>query len=182
MKTSLGATNCLFPMPVVLLGANVNGRPNYMTVAWDGIVDFKFVSVAIARPRFTYSGIKENRTFSLNIPSANMLALVDYCGTASGKKVDKGKIFENFYGKLGSAPMIQACPTNMECRLVRVIEGFPTHDLLVGEIVETYCDEACQTDGEVDWSKVRPILFTGTDSGYWELGERLGTVGRSPIP
>jgi len=177
MKATIGTENCLFPMPTVLVGANVNGKPNYMTVAWDGVMDFHYISVAMARVRHTYVGIKENGTFSVNVPSVEMLAQADYCGQVSGRDVDKGKLFGNFYGTLGTAPMIQECPINMECRVARVIDVFPTHDVLVGEIVQTYCDEAYRTGGKIDWTRVQPILFTGTDAGYWSLGRRLGVIG-----
>ena len=47
--------------------------------------------------------------------------------------------------------------------------------MFIGEVVETYCDEQCVTDGVVDFSKVQPILFvwSGSDRSYWKLGERF---------
>jgi len=39
MKISLGAKNCLYPLPTTIVGANVNGRPNYITIAHVGIMD-----------------------------------------------------------------------------------------------------------------------------------------------
>jgi len=36
-----------------------------------------------------------------------MVKETDYCGIVSGKKTDKAKLFENFYGKLKTAPMIK---------------------------------------------------------------------------
>jgi flavin reductase (DIM6/NTAB) family NADH-FMN oxidoreductase RutF len=68
--------------------------------------------------------------------------------------------------------MIAECPINMECRLIQSVD-FPRHDIFIGEIVETYCDERCVTDGVVDFSKVQPILFVMNDKSYWKLGERL---------
>jgi len=177
VKITLGPENCLFPMPTVLVGANVNGKPNYMAVAWGGIMDFDFISVAIGRTRYTYGGIKENKTFSVNIPSFEMLKETDYCGIVSGKSVDKAALFENFYGKLGTAPMIQECPVNMECKLIHIVEFLPDHDVFIGEIVETYSDEKCLTNGVVDFARVQPILFVGTDASYWKLGERWGGIG-----
>ncbi len=126
----------------------------------------------MGKGKYTNAGIKENGTFSVNIPSVGMVKETDYCGLVSGKRVDKAELFENFYGKLGTAPMIRECPINMECRLIQTVD-FPRHDIFVGEIVETYCDEQCLTDGVVDLSKVRPILFAMNDRGYWKLGERF---------
>ena len=64
----------------------------------------------------------------------------------SGKKTDKSSVFEVFYGDLENAPMIAECPINMECKLYDVYDT-PTHDLFIGEIVETYADESVLTNG-----------------------------------
>jgi len=85
---------------------------------------------------------------------------------------NKAELFEIFYGKLETAPMIKKCPINMECQLIKTVD-FPNHDIFVGEVVETYCDEECLTDGIVDFSKIRPILFVMNDRSYWKLGERF---------
>jgi flavin reductase (DIM6/NTAB) family NADH-FMN oxidoreductase RutF len=63
---------------------------------------------------YTNPAIKENGTFSVNIPLATMADVTDYCGLVSGKKCDKAKMFETFYGKLKTAPMIKECPYNEE--------------------------------------------------------------------
>ncbi|MCP4373805.1 MAG: flavin reductase family protein [Deltaproteobacteria bacterium] len=172
MKTTLGAKNCLYPMPVVLVGALVNGEPNYITVTHVGIMDFCAVSVSIGKSYYTNSGVKEHETFSINIPSVDMVKETEYCGLVSGKNVDKARLFDNFYGELTTAPMIRECPINMECKLLTTID-LPRHNVFVGEIVQTYCHEEYQTNGVVNFSKVQPILFVMDDTGYWKLGEEF---------
>jgi flavin reductase (DIM6/NTAB) family NADH-FMN oxidoreductase RutF len=175
MKIKLGAKNCLYPKPTTLIGANVNGKPNYIAIAHNGIMDHGTVSLSMNKRHYTNAGIKQNKTFSVNIPSVGMVKKVDYCGIASGKDVDKARLFNNFYGVLETAPMIEECSISMECKLVQTID-FPTHDIFVGEIVETYCDERCLTDGVVDFSKVDPILFVMNDRSYWKIGERFASA------
>jgi len=172
MKVALGPKNCLYPILTTLVGANVNGKPNYITIAHVGIMDFMSISLGMGKIHYTNAGIKENGCFSVNIPSVAMVKETDYCGIVSGKKTDKAKLFDNFYGKLKTAPMIKQCPINMECRLNEIID-FPRHDIFIGEVAATYCDEAVMTDGVVDFAKVRPILFVMNDKSYWKLGERL---------
>ena len=172
MKVKLGAKNCLYPMPTTLVGANVNGKPNYITIAHVGIMDHGSISLSMNKAHYTNAGIKENGTFSVNIPSVDMVKETDYCGLVSGKRTDKSQLFEHFYGELKTAPMIRECPINMECRLIQTVD-FPRHDVFVGEIVETYCDEQYLTDGIVDLTQVQPILFAMNDRGYWKLGERF---------
>ena len=173
MKTELGAKNCLYPLPTVLVGALVRGRPNYMTLAHVGIMDLKTVSLGMNKTHYTKAGIFENRTFSVNIPSEDMVEKTDYCGLVSGRTVDKSALFKTFYGKLRTAPMIEECPVNMECRLVKNVD-FPAHDVFMGEVVATYCDDAVLDGmGRLDYALLKPILFTMGDAGYWKLGERF---------
>ena len=44
MKKGIGAKNCLYPMPVTLVGANIDGKPNCITIAHVGIIDFAHVA------------------------------------------------------------------------------------------------------------------------------------------
>ena len=98
MKVKLGAKNCLYPMPTTIVGANVNSKPNYIAIAHVGIMDHGSISVSLNRAHYTNAGIKENQTFSVNIPSVDMVKETDYCGLVSGKNQDKSRVFECFYG------------------------------------------------------------------------------------
>ncbi len=181
MKVNLGAKNCLYPMPTTLVGAMVDGKPNFITIAHVGIMDPGTISLGMGKSHYTNRGIKEHGVFSVNIPSVEMVEVTDHCGLVSGKRADKSQLFEVFYGELEAAPMIQACPVNMACRLIQTVD-FPRHDVFIGEVVEAHCDEACLTDGRVDFVQVQPILFTMGDKGYWKLGERFARawqVGRA---
>jgi flavin reductase (DIM6/NTAB) family NADH-FMN oxidoreductase RutF len=172
MKNEVGVINCLYPMPTTIVGATVNGKTNYITIAHVGIMDFRSISLSIGKKHYTNAGIKENGTFSVNIPSVKMVKEIDYCGLVSGKDVAKAALFKTFYGKLKTAPMIEECPINMECKLVKTVD-FPNHDIFIGQIVATYCDSTILTSGAVDFSKVQPILFVMNDQSYWKLGERF---------
>lgn len=68
--------------------------------------------------------------------------------------------------------MIEECPINMECRLIKTVD-FPNHDIFMGQIITTYCDETILADGIVDFSRVQPILFVMNDRSYWMLGEKF---------
>jgi flavin reductase (DIM6/NTAB) family NADH-FMN oxidoreductase RutF len=172
MKKEIGAKNCLYPLPTVLVGTLVNGKPNYITMAHVGIADPNTVSLGMNKKHYTNSGIKENESFSVNIPGEDMVKVTDYCGIVSGRNEDKSILFKTFYGKLGNAPMIEECPVSMECELVSTVD-FPDHDLFIGKVVASYCDEKVMTDGAIDFSRIHPILFAMTDRSYYSLGDRL---------
>ena len=181
VKIEVGAKNCLYPLPTTLVGATVNGRPNYVTIAHVGIMDPGSVSLGMSKMHYTNVGIKENGTFSINMPSAKMVKETDYCGLVSGKNEEKAILFKTFFGKLKTAPMIEECPINMECKLVKTVD-FPTHDIFIGQVMATYCDEDILSKGVVDLAKFQPILFAMNDRSYWTIGERLASawnVGKS---
>jgi flavin reductase (DIM6/NTAB) family NADH-FMN oxidoreductase RutF len=175
-KISVKPATYLFPMPTTIVGANVSGKPNYLTIAYCGTVQAEppMLSVALNRHHYSNAGIRENRTFSVNIPSESMVEITDYIGIYSGRNVDKSGLFENFYGELKTAPMIRECPLNLECRLVQVVDIPGRDELFIGEIVHIYCSEAYLTGGLPDINKIRPIIFSFGDHKYWKLGEYLG--------
>jgi len=175
MKKQLGAKNCLYPLPTVLVGAHVNGKPNFIAMAHVGIADPGSISMGMAKNHYTNQGIKDSGTFSVNIPNTKLMKLTDYCGLVSGKKEDKAKLFKIFYGVLKNAPMIEECPINMECELTHTFD-FESHDIFVGKVVETYSDEDVLDGGVVNFAKVDPLLFAMNDRGYWTLGRRIGSA------
>jgi flavin reductase (DIM6/NTAB) family NADH-FMN oxidoreductase RutF len=172
MKIELGVKNCLYPLPTVLVGTLVDGKPNYITIAHVGIMDIESVSLGMNKRHYSNVGIRANKTFSINIPSTGLVKETDYCGLVSGKNQNKAAIFKTFYGKLKTAPMIEQCKINMECELIKTVD-FPNHDIFIGKIVNTYCDETVLTDGIVDFEKVQPIMFVMNDQSYYVLGKRL---------
>ena len=183
-KITLGPQTLIYPIPALLVGANVDDKPNFMAVGWGGIAnsDPPMISVAIQHHRYTYRGIRQNMTFSVNVPSVDMAREVDYCGMASGAKVDKVKVcqFRVFYGKLGNAPLIEQCPVNLECAVMHIL-NLGSHALIVGRIEEAHVSENCLTDGKPDVSKVNPLVYIAAPARqYRALGEVIAkafTIG-----
>jgi flavin reductase (DIM6/NTAB) family NADH-FMN oxidoreductase RutF len=178
----LGKVKVRFPglvLPVSLVGANVGGKPNFEAIAWFTFLGSKPILVGVCsdKTHHTNGGVKRNKTFSVNIPRAELVVETDYCGLNSGSKVDKSGVFDVFYGDLKTAPMIRECPVNMECRLVQTQE-FGNNELLVGEVVSSYVDESCLSDGKCDVDKVDPFLYEEgrIPPGYRKIGEPLATA------
>jgi flavin reductase (DIM6/NTAB) family NADH-FMN oxidoreductase RutF len=176
MKKKIGSQNVLYPTPVTIVGALVNGKVNFLNVAHVGILNAgapHLISLGMGKTHYTNDGIREQRTFSVNIPSQDQMVQADYVGLVSGARTDKSAVFETFFGELKTAPLIQGCPLSMECRLFDTYE-LKTHDIFIGEIVATYADEDVLLDGKVDLSKVRPLLFDMSSVQYWSLGQPVG--------
>lgn len=174
------------PMPVVLVGAEVEGRANFMTAAFVTVVNFRppVVVCGLSPKHRTVDGLRANGAFSLNVPSARLVEVTDHCGLVTGAKVDKSHLFETFHGELANVPLIVECPLNVECRLVEEVP-FAVDTAFFGEVVAVHADEEVLTGDDVDWARIAPLLFTFPDAGYWRLGERVAkawSVGKGYEP
>ena len=174
-KVAMGPQTLIYPMPAMLVGANVNGKPNFMTVAWGGIANGEppMISLALRHSRRTLKGVRDKLTFSVNIPSRHLVKETDYCGIISGSKADKVEAchFRVFYGKMGDAPLIEQCPVNLECKVVHILD-LGSHSLVIGRIEETLVSENCLTGGKPDVNKVEPFAYISTTTQqYQALGE-----------
>jgi flavin reductase (DIM6/NTAB) family NADH-FMN oxidoreductase RutF len=177
MKMKIGNQNVLYPTPVTIVGALVNGKINFINIAHVGILNAgapHLISLGMGKIHHTNAGIRENKTFSINILSQDQMVEMDYVGMVSGSKTDKSGVFETFFGELKTAPIIQNCPLSMECRLYDTYD-LKTHDVFIGEIVATYGDENVLCDGKVDLAKVKPLLFDMASKKYWSLGTAVGS-------
>lgn len=178
-KIKAGSINPLPIAPIVLAGANVNGKPNYMAVGFVSGVNIKppVVCVSLNRHHHTPKGIIENGTFSINIPSADYVTKTDYCGLVSGKTTDKSNIFTTFYGELGTAPMIEEFPITCECRYIDKKE-FTMDTVYFGEVRQVYMNEEIVAgNNEVDILKANPLIL-GMDNLYRTVGESTGKAYR----
>ncbi len=173
-KTKIG-NNVYFPMPVTLVGTVIQGKANFMTVAWVSRVNAQppEVGVGINKSHATAKGIIANGTFSVCFPNRNLMVKTDYCGITSGKLIDKSKLFTLFYGDLDSAPLIEECPLCLQCKLKETREG-ESNFFFIGEIVAAYAEESCLKDGNIDPLQTDFLLLTMPDKYYWNLGEKLG--------
>lgn len=161
-------------LPVCLVGANVQGKPNFQAIAWFNMVDYDpyLIGVSSEKPHYTNKGIKENKTFSVNIPTSKMASVTDFCGLHSGGKVDKSKVFDVFYGELQTAPMITKMPINVECKLSQTIKLHHA-DFFIGEIVSVYIENKYLVDDKPDMKNIDPLLYEDGLNQYWSLGELI---------
>ena len=179
MKIKIGAIPYIYPIPITLVGANVNGKANFVTIGDIGLIGINppIVSISSHAQHYTNQGILQNGTFSINFPTTAMLAETDYCGIVSGREADKATLFEVFYGDLESAPMIAACPVSLECRVIKEF-SIQHRQVFVGEVVQTHISEAFvrEADGRkqiADLPQLDPIIYA-LDNRYYNIGEAIG--------
>jgi len=173
-KSKIG-NNVFFPMPVTLVGTVVQGKANFMTVAWVSRINAQppEIGIGINRTHATAEAIRANKTFSVCFPNRELMVKTDYCGITSGRAVDKSNLFTVFYGDIKSAPMIEECPLCLECELTETVDGKSNY-FFCGEIKGVYADDACLQDGNIDTRTADFLLLTMPDKYYWSLGDKLG--------
>jgi flavin reductase (DIM6/NTAB) family NADH-FMN oxidoreductase RutF len=179
MKVPLGKIPYVYPIPIALLGAQVNGKPNYATVGDFGLMGINpaLVCVSSHRNHYTNLGILEHGTFSLNFPTTAMLSVTDTCGVFSGCDMDKSSLFESFYGELQTAPMIQECPVSLECHMLQNIT-IQHRQIFIAEVHCAYVDEnyLVEVAGKkqiADLTRLDPILYA-LDNRYYSIGQPIG--------
>ena len=96
-------------MAQTILGCHLHDKPNFMALGWLSRVNAKpaMLGVGVNKGNQTHNAIAASGEFSVNFPSVDMVAVTDYTGLVSGKRVDKSGLFDLFYGDLQAAPMIK---------------------------------------------------------------------------
>ena len=172
MKKNIGNYNACFPTPIVVVGAMVNGRPNWFEVAWVGIGDRDIITMSVTPTHKTCEGIFAEKKLSISLVDQPMLQKADYVGIVSGSKVDKSEVFPWEKGELGT-PVPTEAPVVMECEL---LDTYTQHgmNLLVCRVKHTYVEEDLLDEkGKPDFAKLKPVLFEPRFN-YLLTGDVLG--------
>jgi len=175
-KRTIGSVPFVYPVPIVLVGSLVDGKPNYATVGDCAIMGIKpaLVAISLSETHYTTRGVVENRTFGISIPETSQLALVDHFGQVSGRDVDKSQLIDSFYGDLKTAPMAEPCPVCLECKVCSEVTVEHRH-IFIGEVAQTHIDEAfVDSEGRVaPLTELDPILYA-LDNRYYSIGPQIG--------
>lgn len=172
-KKNIGPVLALYPMPVTVIGAEVNGAVNWLLVAHVGVIGHNRILVSMSNKHYTNQGIKKTKKLSVNLVDREMLERADYVGSVSGANVDKSAVFPYHFGKNGS-PLIDESPLVMECNVedVYISDGF---DNFICSITNTYVDEdILDVNGKIDYSILKPVLFEFPTYSYLATGEMIG--------
>ena len=172
-KQNIGSVIAFYPKPMTVIGAEVDGKVNWLVVGHTGIIGHDRVLVSMSKSHYTNQGIQKSKKLSINLVSREMLPKADYVGSVSGASVDKSGVFEYHWGENGT-PVIDASPLTMECDVVDVYEteGF---DNFICSIANTYAaPDVLGKDGKLDYTRLKPVLFEFPTYSYLATGEIIG--------
>lgn len=172
-KKNIDSKLALYPMPVTVVGAEVDGKVNWLLVAHVGIIGHDRILVSMSDQHYTNHGIIESKKLSLNLVDRKMLSKADYVGSVSGANTDKSHVFPFHWGENGS-PVIDASPLIMELNVEDIYKS-PGFDNFICTIANTYADEdVLDETGRLDYNRLKPVLFEFPTYSYIATGEMIG--------
>jgi flavin reductase (DIM6/NTAB) family NADH-FMN oxidoreductase RutF len=180
-KVTLKPGTYLYPIPAVLVTCGPLEKPNIITLAWVGTLcsDPPIMGISIRPSRYSHGLIQQYGEFAINLPSADLARVTDYCGTVSGQNVDKFAItgLTPVPAKAIKSAIIAECPVNIECKVTQVL-SLGSHDLFIGKVVAVQADAGVlNAQREIDLHQAKPLAYGS--HRYWGLGQLLGTHGYS---
>lgn len=143
----------------MLISAGDEQKYNMMTAAWGGlgVMWGKSVAAVVIRPtRYTLDFVKAKDHFALNFFDSSFKPVLSYCGSHSGRDVDKEK-------GTGLTPVFTAqAPYFAQAKLVMVCR----------KLYQQKLDPGCFLDGSLDakWYPEKDYheCFVGEIAGVWK--------------
>ena len=172
-KQNIGNLLALYPKPMTVVGAEVEGKVNWLVVGHTGIIGHDRILLSMSKSHYTNQGIRKSKKLSVSLVSLEMLPKADYVGSVSGASVDKSEVFEYHIGENGT-PVIDISPLTMECNVVDIYEteGF---DNFICSVVNTYVSpDVLGDNGKPDYTRLKPVLFDFPTYSYLATGEVIG--------
>jgi flavin reductase (DIM6/NTAB) family NADH-FMN oxidoreductase RutF len=135
----------LAPVLIICKDYQKDSGVNIITISYISVLSEKpaIIGLAIRPQRHSYKLIRENKEFTVNLPTPDMLEIVDFCGTNSGRKIDKVKILNLTLAKSKKikTPVLKQSPLKLECQLIDIIrysQYSASHDFFVGKVMEIH--------------------------------------------
>lgn len=133
------------------------------------------VGLGIRRVTKTYKNILDNREFVINVPSDNMVRIINKTADPC-PPIDK---FEK-YGLTPisslkvKAPKVGECKVHFECKLMEIKDVEGDHDLIIGRVVAiTVSEDIAKAEEQEIKVQMKPILYG--IRYYYALGHFLGS-------
>ncbi len=183
MKQDWKPGTLVYPVPAIMVSiGNDESEYNIITIGWTGTIctDPAMCYLSVRPERYSYSILKKNMEFVINLTTEELAYATDWCGVRSGKEYDKFKEMKLTPGKshMVKAPYIEESPLCIECR-VREIIPLGSHDMFIAEVVNILADDKYidPATGAFDMKKAGLLAYV--HGKYYGLGELIGKFGWS---
>lgn len=171
----------LAPVPAVMVSCGTVEKSNIITIGWCGILSTRppRLYISVRPERHSYGIIKDSGEFVVNLTPSSLTEVADYCGTVTGKKVDKAAKtgLTLIPSKEVSAPTIENCPMALECRVFDIVKS-GSHDIFLSDIVSVSLnEELLDKNGRLHLEKADLLVYSHGE--YFRMGAKIGKIGIS---
>ena len=160
------------PQPCVMIATwDKDHNPDVMMAAWAGQYDARQIVISLSKHKTT-ENLELTGAFTVSFADERTVKESDYFGLVSGNKVPDKVARAGFTVSPSpnvDAPVVNEYPLTLECKVISFDDG-----VLIGEVVNMRADESILTDGRVDLTKLKPVVFDAAGMCYRGLGEAVG--------
>jgi flavin reductase (DIM6/NTAB) family NADH-FMN oxidoreductase RutF len=182
-KVTANPGTSLFPLPAVMVSMGDSPEEyNIITISWTGTVNSSppMCYISVRPGRHSYSIIKNNMEFVINLTTRNLLYAADWCGMKSGKDFNKFREMKLTPGKcqIVKAPLIEESPVNIECRVNRILP-LGSHHMFIADVVAINLDEKFKENLAGNVMNSYSDLISYSFGYYYDQGKESGKYGFS---
>lgn len=164
----------LHPTLISLVGTMYKNSPNFTTIADIAVAGLNppLIMISIHQNHACMEYINRAHTFSVNIPTIDLVKEVDFAGIYSGKSKDKSNLFDVDY--IDQIPVIKSAPIQLIVKEKQRVQ-IEHRVILVCKVIKTYVDTSLIETGKLDLSNIKTVLY-GLDNKYYSVGDITGTA------
>ena len=168
------------PLPAIMIATwDENENPDVMMAAWGGQCGPKHITFELSAHKTT-DNIRLKKAFTISFATKDDIVQSDYFGIVSANdepdKVKKAG-FTISRSPNVDAPIINEYTLTLECKVITFDEDENGGARVVGEVVNMSADESILDEqGNIDLSKLQPVIFDSAKNEYRVVGEKVGTA------
>lgn len=179
-RKNIGCRHTMPVQPTYIIGTkNEDGTPDFAPITWvsQTYVDDEEPMLVISMwgKKKTKLNVQRAKQFTVNMATPDMLTLVDYFGSTSGKAGEKDALpYAYSAAPFADAFTLDQSPWVCECEVVQSVQTGKS-DTFFCKVLNVQIDETYEVaKWGVDLTKLNPVVYSGH---YQSIGEYLGTIG-----
>jgi flavin reductase (DIM6/NTAB) family NADH-FMN oxidoreductase RutF len=134
-----------YPESIVLVSCcGEEGRPNLIPLGWSMQTSFSppMIAISVGKTRYSHKLIRKTKEFVLTFPGIDMEEEILFCGTHSGREIDKIKELKlkTLPAETVKPPLIEKAMVNMECRVTGSLDT-GDHTIFAGQIIKAHVSD-----------------------------------------
>lgn len=179
-RKNIGCRHTMPVQPTYLIGTyNADGTPDFAPITWVSHTfreeEEPLLVISMWGTKQTKRNVQRTGQFSVNLVSTDMLELVDYFGSTSGRQGIKNALpYAYSRAPFVCAPTLDCSRWVAECEVVQTVQTGKS-DTFFCKVHNVQIDEQYEVaEWGVDLTKLDPVVYSGH---YQSIGRYLGTIG-----